>query len=258
MHPVCVSGDTTRGADTHRLIPFNYRYLLDHALAIGGRILDYGCGRGEVVTIGRQRGLDIWGVDTFSGHYVPSLNAVADETRGYVRQIQALRADFPDAHFDLVLSNQVLEHVTEPEATILDMARLLKPNGTLIAAFPVASTWYEGHVGLYFAHRLPRGSVRHAAFVMLHRLGFGLYRETLTTAEWASTSQRTLDEVCFYYPRARILKALRAVGAAEDISVDYMRTRLGNGIRYVPDSVLRFVYHKRAGEIFRVVKVPSS
>ncbi len=237
------------------MIPFNYRYLLDHASAVGGRILDYGCGRSELVTLGRQRGLDIWGVDTFSGHYASSLDAVANETRGFVRQIQTLRADFPETHFDLVLSNQVLEHVTEPETTIRDMARLLKPNGTLIAAFPVESTWYEGHVGLYFAHRLPRGSARHAAFVLLHRLGLGLYREALTATEWASTSERTLDDVCFYYPRTRLLKALRAIGTAEDLSVDYMQTRLGNKSRYVPGSLLQFVYHKRAGEIFRVVKV---
>lgn len=235
-------------------IPFNYRYLLGHALAIGGRILDYGCGRGEVVTIGRQRGLDVWGVDTYSGHYVPSLDAVVDETRRYIRQIERSRADFPDAYFDMVLSNQVLEHVTEPEAVIADMGRLLKPGGTLIAAFPVASTWYEGHVGLYFAHRVPRGSFRHAAFVAAHRLGFGLYRGTLTASEWASESERTLDDVCFYYPRTRVLSALCNVGAADDISVDYMRARLGNGVRYAPDAFLRFVYHKRAGEIFRVVK----
>lgn len=235
-------------------IPFNYRYLLSHALAIGGRILDYGCGRGEIVTIGRQRGLDLWGADTYSGHYVPSLDAVADNTRGYIRQIHQSRADFPDAHFDVVLSNQVLEHVTEPEAVISDMRRLLRPGGTLIAAFPVTSTWYEGHVGLYFAHRFPRGSVRHTAFVVASRLGFGLYRENLTASEWASKSEQTLDDVCFYYPQPRMLGALGTVGAADDISVDYMRTRLGSKVRYVPDAFLRFVYHKRAGEIFRVVK----
>ena len=87
-------------------------------------------------------------------------------------QIHGTRADFPDAHFDLVLSNQVLEHVTDPEAVIADIGRLLKPGGTLIAAFPVVSTWYEGHLGLYFAHRLPRGSLRHARLSLLTVLGW--------------------------------------------------------------------------------------
>lgn len=243
-----------RVCDVCPAVPFNYRYLLDHATAIGGHILDYGCGRGEIVKAGRQRGLDIWGADTYSGHYVPFTEALTDETRGYIRRIEASRADFPDANFDVVLSNQVLEHVTEPETVIADMGRLLKPGGTLIAAFPVASTWYEGHVGLYFAHRLPRGALRHGAFVAAHRLRFGLYRGNLTASDWASMSERTLDDVCFYYPRLRMLSALRTIGFVEDISVDYMRTRLGNRVRYLPDTLLRFVYHKRAGEMFKVVK----
>lgn len=237
-------------------MPFNYRYLLDQAVAIGGRILDYGCGRGEIVTIGRQRGLDLWGADTYSGHYVPSLDAVADAERSYIHQIHGSRADFPDAYFDLVLSNQVLEHVNEPEVVIADMGRLLKPGGTLIAAFPVRSTWYEGHVGLYFAHLIKSAPVRRAAFVSAHRLGFGLYRDSLTASQWASKSERTLDDLCFYHPRMRVLAALKALGTTNDISIDYMRTRLGNSVRLVPDAVLQFIYHKRAGEIFRVVKAP--
>lgn len=240
--------------DVSAAVPFNYRYFLNHAAAIGGRILDDGCGRGEIVTLGRQRGLDIWGADTYASHYVSFLGSVADETRCYIKHIQASRADYPDAHFELVLSNQALEHVTNPEAVIAEMGRLLKPGGTLIVAFPVDSTWYEGHVGLYFAHRLRRGAMRHAAFVGAHHLGFGLYRGTCPASEWASMCERTLDDVCFYYPRARMLRALGTVGVADDISVDYMRTRLCNRVRYLPDALLRFVYHKRAGEIFRVVK----
>ena len=66
--------------------------------------------------------------------------------------------DFPDGHFDLVISNQVLEHVTDPEAVIADVFRMIKPGGLFLAAFPVTETWYEGHVGLYFAHRFAPGS----------------------------------------------------------------------------------------------------
>jgi hypothetical protein len=43
---------------------FNYRYFVGHAAAYGGRVLDYGCGIAQTVTLGRARGLDIWGADT--------------------------------------------------------------------------------------------------------------------------------------------------------------------------------------------------
>jgi SAM-dependent methyltransferase len=128
--------------------PFNYRYFVDLAAASGGRILDYGCGEGQTVALARERGLDIWGADTFAGFFA----GWADSgSRDRVHKIENGRADYPDNHFDLIISNQVLEHVSDPEAVISDMHRMIKPGGTFIAAFPVVETWYEGHVGLISA-----------------------------------------------------------------------------------------------------------
>jgi SAM-dependent methyltransferase len=239
--------------------PFNYRYFVDHAARLGGRVLDYGCGLGQMITEGRARGLDIWGADTFEGHYAAWSDELPTEVRDRVRKIEGLRADYPDAHFDVVLSNQVLEHVRDPEASIADMHRLLKPGGTLIASFPVADTWYEGHVGLYFAHRLREGALRNAYFTLARKFGFGLYYQDVTPAEWARLSAKTLDDVCFYYPRTRMRRAFERIFGApvEDVSIDYMRARLGERAQNIPaaaDALLRFVYHKRAGEILRVKK----
>ena len=48
----------------------NYRYLLHWAEAFesktrGARILDYGCGSGDVVAAGRKHGLNIYGSEIF-------------------------------------------------------------------------------------------------------------------------------------------------------------------------------------------------
>ena len=240
--------------------PFNYRYFVDHAARLGGRVLDYGCGLGQMIALGRERGLDIWGADTFEGYYAAWSDGVPAQVRERVRKIEGARADFPDAHFDVVLSNQVLEHVPDPEASIADIHRLVRPGGTVIAAYPVADTWYEGHVGLYFAHWLNKGSaVRDVYFTTARRLGYGLYHRDIPPAGWAKLSAKTLDDVCFYYPRTRLRGAFEKTFGApvEDISVDYMRTRLGTRAQKIPaaaDALLRTVYHKRAGEILRVRK----
>jgi SAM-dependent methyltransferase len=88
---------------------FNYRYFIERAGKFGGRVLDYGCGSGQMVALGLIRGLDIWGADSFIGNYVSWASGLTPQVRDRVRLIQNGLTDFPDGHFDLVMSNQVLE-----------------------------------------------------------------------------------------------------------------------------------------------------
>jgi SAM-dependent methyltransferase len=236
---------------------FNHHYFTDLVAASGGRALDYGCGEGQTVALARSRGLDIWGADTFGGFFAGWAQSLLPQSRERVRRIENGRADYPDSHFDLIISNQVLEHVSDPEAVISDIHRLMKPGGTFIAAFPVIETWYEGHVGLYFGHRFKPGAARHLYFDLCHRLGFGLYRSAgKTRSEWVSFAETFLDQSCFYYSHSRLMSSIaQAFGnPIEDISVHYMQDRLRSRAKLLPPSVLRFIYHKRAGEIIRIRK----
>ncbi len=240
-------------------VPFNYRYFVELAGKEGGRALDYGCGTGSAVAHGLACGLDIWGADTYQEFYANWSDAVQAGTKDRIRAIEGGRADFPDGHFDVVFSNQVLEHVTDPEAVIADMHRLLRPGGLFIAAFPVIETWYEGHIGLYFGHRFKAGSVwRRRYFEACHRLGFGLYRDAQTSAEWAKAREHVLDKACCYYPRRRMVGAIeKAFGrAVKDMAADYMRARVppARCLSGTCDPLLRLIYHIRAGEIYQVRK----
>ena len=158
-------------------VPFNYRYFLSHASAIGGRILDYGCGRGEVVAMGESAALT-------SGAQIHIQAITCPRSMRWRMRLAATSGRYSDRALISRMPTSTWccpirssSTSPNPRSVIAEMGRLLRRGGTLIAAFPVTSTWYEGHVGLYFAHRVPRGSVRHAAFVAAHhRLGFGLYR----------------------------------------------------------------------------------
>jgi hypothetical protein len=89
------SPTTHRPAEAvHAKAPFNHRYFADLAAASGGRVLDYGCGSGETVELGRARGLDIWGADTFAGCWAGSASQVA-HLRDRVRNIENGRTDYP-------------------------------------------------------------------------------------------------------------------------------------------------------------------
>ena len=243
-------------------IAFNHRYFVDRLVRETGRMLDYGCGGGAMVALGRARGLDIWGADKFDGFWEHLMETLPPEARDRVRAIEGQRADYPDATFDVVVSNQVLEHVDDPEAAIADVSRLLRPGGLFVAAFPVVETWYEGHVGLYFAHRFkPGGKARRAYFRLCHRLGFGLHHHYGDDVFWAEHHEKFLDESCFYYRLSRVRAALEnSFGSPiQDECVDYMRARLGHRAARLPlfaDPLLKFVYHIRAGQILTIRKAP--
>jgi hypothetical protein len=59
--------------------------------------------------------------------------------RGDVRHEDAMALSFDDAYFDLVVSNDVLEHVPFPAQAMSELARVLKPGGNLFLTIPFFS-----------------------------------------------------------------------------------------------------------------------
>ena len=66
---------------------------------------------------------------------------------------------FPDGAFDVVISNEVLEHVTDLDAALADTARILARGGTFLATFPFG---YNSEATDIRA-RLEDGEIRHFA-----------------------------------------------------------------------------------------------
>jgi ubiquinone/menaquinone biosynthesis C-methylase UbiE len=72
---------------------------------------------------------------------------------GYGEHIQ-----FPDASFDAVISDDVIEHVKDPEKVFQEIYRVLRPGGIAILKFPsykmIVAHHYDGWVNLPGIHYL--------------------------------------------------------------------------------------------------------
>ena len=100
---------------------------------VGGlAVLDIGCGFGETLAYLRDRGADVYGFD-------PAVEAVEYAASQGLNVVQASMDDFDvfGRRFDVVLMQNVLEHLADPEAVIRQVAaKLLAPGGLLLIDVP--------------------------------------------------------------------------------------------------------------------------
>jgi 2-polyprenyl-3-methyl-5-hydroxy-6-metoxy-1,4-benzoquinol methylase len=93
-----------------------------------GKILDIGAGVGDFLATAHQNGWQTVGVE-------PNDKARAIAEKKGVTFVEKTE-DLPDNSFDIITMWHVLEHVPALENQIMELKRLVKPNGTIIIAVP--------------------------------------------------------------------------------------------------------------------------
>ncbi|MFQ5567385.1 MAG: class I SAM-dependent methyltransferase, partial [Paracoccaceae bacterium] len=68
----------------------------------------------------------------------------ADLNDKFDLQIDITAMDLPDASFDMVMTNHVLEHVDD-KAALAEMFRILRPGGQAVITVPMIEGWDETH-----------------------------------------------------------------------------------------------------------------
>ena len=97
----------------------------------GARVLDVGCGVGQVVARLTDAGFEAYGVDVSE----PNIARAAKFSDRCVLY-DGKRLPFPDRHFAAVGALNVLEHVDEPEAFIRELARVTESGGKIVLSSP--------------------------------------------------------------------------------------------------------------------------
>jgi SAM-dependent methyltransferase len=83
---------------------------------------------------------------------------------------------FPDDQFDVVISNQVCEHVADFALFCSENARVLKPGGFGLHTFPLRHMLIEPHMRLPLVHRVRDHELRTWLIAQMSRLGMGIYK----------------------------------------------------------------------------------
>ena len=97
-----------------------------------GALLDIGCGPGFFLDEAKKKGWSAHGVD---------LSAWAKEHARLNFDIPVFQgtlneAQFPDRHFDVIVMNDVIEHLEDPKSALKEIRRVLKNDGILYISTP--------------------------------------------------------------------------------------------------------------------------
>jgi len=108
----------------------------------GRKLLDLGCDDGAwTVTLGQAFGAtELHGVELVVGQ------AAKAEGRGvhaHVLDLNQPLTALPDASFDLIHANQVIEHVTSVDGFLSEIHRLLRPGGRAVISTENGSSWHN-------------------------------------------------------------------------------------------------------------------
>lgn len=95
------------------------------------KLLDFGCGVGTYLKNLKKRGWNIYGIEPS-----PSAASYCQQQGLDVRQGFSLSENWPESTFDIITLNQVFEHISDPNQTLVDIHQALKPDGILLMNVP--------------------------------------------------------------------------------------------------------------------------
>lgn len=111
------------------------------AIVSGRRVADFGCGTGEqAIALARDEGCDVVGIDSNPATLAKArARAEGQRLAGRVQFVERVTPDL-EGTFDVVISQNAMEHYPDPDQVVALMTRLIRPDGVLMVTF--GPPWY--------------------------------------------------------------------------------------------------------------------
>jgi SAM-dependent methyltransferase len=221
----------------------------------GDLVLDAGCGEGRHCFGALERGARVVGLDLDR----PSLDRGSGPLRARAKELGAFgvmihgntfRLPFRDGTFDRVICSEVMEHVHDWRGAARELARVVRPEGTVAITIPTATSehlylrlgddYFEspgGHIRIFRPRTLAQGLAE--AGLTTRGVGFA---HALHTPYWALRSVAGLPRA----DESRLVRAYRTflIRATSSPLLD----RVEKLLDYVcPKSVVLYAQKRRHG-----------
>ncbi len=185
------------------------------------RILDVGCGRGDVVFWLLEQGWDAWGIDV-DPRYIDIGRDYLKHTGhdpGRLRTIDGPRYPLDSDWFQVVISDQVIEHVADLDGLASEVSRVSGPGALGLHIFPARWRPVEVHMHTPLVHWLPKGSARRRALTaLLMTRASAAYFTDRPVAERAEIFARFSNDETFYRPPRVIAEAMLRHGIRAELA----------------------------------------
>lgn len=157
-------------------------------------MLDVGCGSGLSLLEAQVLGAEAYGIEAD-----PNIRRIADELELRVHIGSLHDQPFPGVNFDLIVLNQVIEHIPDPGMALIALKERLKSAGRLVLVFPnrrslwqrlSGSKWINWHIP-YHLHHFDANGFK----VFAQRHGFKVIRQkTITPNIWSILQLRAMRQ----------------------------------------------------------------
>ena len=125
------------------------------------KILDWGCGKGELVDYLKDNNFNCYGVEISKLKMYQKSTEYKNDISEKIFLINAdNKTDFESDYFDIIITNQVIEHIENKDSFLFEINRILKKGGISYNILPAKYRINEVHLKMPFVHWFPKNIFR--------------------------------------------------------------------------------------------------